>query len=300
MRIPPIQTGQTAGIVTPARKVDEKLLRNGAAVIETWGLQVKFGKHCFSNDNQYLAATDTARLADLQMMLDDPEVNIIFCARGGYGTGRIIDQLNFEQFIKRPKWIVGFSDITALHLRLHQLNVQSIHGPMPAQYSKPEYQSSVEFLQHFLFNGGETTVEALPGSYNRNGESSGVTIGGNLSLIIDSLGTPTEVDGHGKILIVEEVDEQLYKVDRMFNQLKRSGTLAELAGLVIGHMTDLKDTELPFGQSVEELIMDKVSSYAYPVGFNFPIGHDTPNYAWIHSGAATLRVTTNRSELVFH
>ncbi len=299
MLIPKIQVGQTAGVVVPARKVDEALLRKGCAAIESWGLKVRFADHCFSNANEYLAAADADRLEDLQKMIDDPSIDLIFCARGGYGTARIIDQLVFDKFTQRPKWIVGFSDITALHLRLNQLGIPSIHGPMPVQYSKPEYTSSLEALKNLLFGDQRVAIQAPSSKMNRPGVASGIAVGGNLSLVVDSLGTPTSLDGENKILIVEEIDEQLYKIDRMFNHLKRSGKLSHLAGLVIGHMTDIKDTELPFSQTVEELIMDKVSAFSYPVAFNFPIGHDAPNYPWVESATATLKVSTEKGELVF-
>jgi muramoyltetrapeptide carboxypeptidase len=232
-------------------------------------------------------------------MLDDPTVGIIFCGRGGYGTSRILDQLNFDEFKKRPKWIVGFSDITALHLKLHQLGVESIHGCMPTQYSKPEYESSISRLRDLILGNSNIKVEAAGNGSNKSGIVTGKVIGGNLSLIVDSLGTATTPDANGKILIVEEIDEYLYKIDRMFTQLKRSGVLSNLAGLAIGHMTDLKDTELPFNQSVEELILDKVAAFSYPVGFNFPIGHQSPNFPWVHSASATLNVTADGSLLSF-
>lgn len=226
MRISTIIKGQTIGIVAPARKVDHQKLFEGIRIIESWGLEVEIGKYCFEKDNAYLAAKDAERLRDLQYMLDSESVNAIFCARGGYGTTRIVDQLDFRSFIKQPKLILGFSDITALHLKLHRLGVQSIHGCMPVQFSNPDYFNSIESLKHLLFSDQADEILADANQHNREGEATGIIIGGNLSLLVDSLGTPTELDTAGKILVVEEVDEQLYKIDRMFTQLKRAGKLS--------------------------------------------------------------------------
>jgi len=298
MRIPPLSKGQTIGIVVPARKVDHVKLRDGIQIIESWGLKVELGKFCIEKDNAYLAASDEERLSDFQHMLDSHSIDAIFCARGGYGTTRILDQLDFSAFLKHPKWILGFSDITALHLKLHQLGLPSIHGCMPTQFSNPEYEFSVERLKELLFAEHSIEISAKPNRYNREGKATGIIIGGNLSLVVDSLGTSTEPDTTNKILVLEEIDEQLYKVDRMFTQLKRAGKLSHLAGLVIGHMTDLKDTELPFNYSIEELILDKVSAYKYPIGFNFSIGHEAHNLPWLHSSSTQLEITSEYSKLI--
>lgn len=299
MRISPLSVSNTVGIVAPARKVDEKELLKGCEIIESWGLKIQFGKHCFDRGNKYLAASDADRLEDLQLMLNSAKIDTIFCARGGYGTTRILDHLNWDSFIRNPKWIVGFSDITALHLKLHQLGIESIHACMPIQFFKSEYEESVRSLKKILFTEDQTSISAKLNSYNRHGKAIGAVIGGNLSLVVDSLGTSTEPNTKSKILVLEEIDERLYKVDRMFMQLKRAGKLSDLAGLVIGHMTDMSDTELPFNQSIEELIMDKTSAYSYPVAFNFPIGHEAPNLAWRHAAQAELSVSENKSELIF-
>lgn len=298
MRIPPLSIGQTVGVVAPARKVDHEKLRNGIKIIESWGLNIKPGKYCFEKDNAYLAASDEARLSDFQRMIGDLSVSAIFCARGGYGTTRILDHLDFSVFTKQPKWILGFSDITALHLKLHQLGVPSIHGCMPAQFSNQDYATSTEQVKQLLFSDQPIEISTIANHNNHEGEATGIIIGGNLSLVVDSLGTSTEPDTTGKILVIEEIDEPLYKIDRMLTQLKRSDKLSRLAGLVIGHMTDLKDTELPFGQTIEEIILDKIKEYDYPVGFGFPIGHESPNLPWIHSSSAHLVVTTEGSKLV--
>lgn len=299
MKIPLLRKGQTVGIVTPARKVDQEKLKLGIQVIESWGLKVKLGKYCAEEGNSYLAASDAKRLSDFQHMLDNPYVDAIFCARGGYGTTRILDHLEFSSLKTKPKWILGFSDITALHLKLHQLGIPSIHGCMPAQFSNPLYASSVQQLYHLIFSGGVIEISTVAKNYNVSGKAEGMVIGGNLSLVADAMGTSTTPDTGGKILVLEEIDEPLYKIDRMLTQLKRAGKLSQLAGLVIGHMTDLKDTELPFGQTVEALILDKIAGYNFPVGFDFPIGHEAPNMPWVHSAVAQLEVTSTNAKLTF-
>ncbi|MCB0486911.1 MAG: LD-carboxypeptidase [Cyclobacteriaceae bacterium] len=296
MQPPFVKPGMTAGVVVPSRKVDDKLFKAGCEVIASWGLKIKLGKYCFSETSEYLAAPDENRTEDLQSMLNDPKVDIIFCGRGGYGMTRILDRLDFTQFLKKPKHIVGFSDITALHLHLHTLGVQSIHGPMPTQYSRAEYGDSISCLRKLLF--GE--IQPLHAEYftlNRIGEASGKIIGGNLSLLADSLGTSSEPDTEGKILVIEEVDEYLYKVDRMIVQLKRAGKFSKLAGLIIGHMTDMKDTDFKFSNSVEELIINNVREFDFPVAFQFPVGHEAPNYPWVHGADAHLLVAPDRSIL---
>ncbi len=299
MSIPPLKEGQTIGVVVPARKANEAELRRGCSIIESWGLNVQYGAHCFKKDNNYLAASDKDRLDDLQKMLDDPHIHAVVCGRGGYGTTRILDRLDFTELKKKPKWIIGFSDITALHLKLHQLNIESIHGCMPVQYAMNSYNSSVESLKRILFSEKPTEILARHNRFNRDGATEAIVIGGNLSMIVDSLGTSTAPDTRGKILIIEEIDELLYKIDRMFVQLKRAGKLDELAGLIVGHMTDIKDTELPFGCAIQEMILEKISAYNYPVAFDFPIGHDAPNMAWVHSSRAAFRVNEKGSKLVF-
>lgn len=298
MQIHPLRRGSTAGIVVPARTVDTALLLAGKEVIESWGLNVRLGEHYQSTSQSYLAAADEHRLTDLQSMLDDPTIDVIFCARGGYGTTRILDQLNFEKFLLNPKWIIGFSDITALHLKVCSLGIESIHACMPVQYSKKEYEESLESLRNLLFEkAGELKADFSP--YNRLGVSRGNVTGGNLSLIVDSLATSTEPDTDGKILIIEEVGEPLYKIDRMLTHLKRATKLQKLAGLVVGHFTDISDTELPFNSTVPEMILEKVREYGYPIAFNFPIGHEAPNLAWRHGANGTLRVENEGSILFF-
>jgi len=291
-----LKVGDKVGIVAPGRKVHLQEVEVAERIILSWGLNVEFAPNLFNDDHHYLAGTDEQRLNDFQGMLDNEEINAIICARGGYGTTRIVDHLSFAKFQRNPKWIVGFSDVTALHLKLFQLGIESLHGTMPILFSKQDSASSIESLKQILFGMG-TSVKAEPNKNNKPGQSTSLVLGGNLSLVVDSLGTSTEPDLDAKILIVEEIDEYFYKIDRMFTQLKRAGKLDRLAGLVVGHMTDLKDTEPGFGETMEEIILNKVKQFNYPVAFNFPIGHENPNLAWSHGSVMTLSIGEHGSLL---
>lgn len=293
-----LKRNDTVGIVAPGRKLDAETIRSAVAILESWGVKVKLGTNLLSTKHSYLSGADEERLEDLQTALDDSAVSAIICVRGGYGTTRILDQLDFSSFLKKPKWICGFSDITALHLKLQSLGVQSIHSTMPVLFSKPESTASVEGLRKILF-GEKISLTTNRHTRNRIGEGKGNLIGGNLSLLVDSLGTSTEVDTKSKILVIEEVDEYLYRIDRMMVQLKRANKLQHLSGLVVGHLSEMKDTELPFGESVEEIIQSHVREFDYPIGFNFPTGHVNPNLPWVQGKLAKLSVTAEKSVLDF-
>lgn len=289
-------SGDCVGIVAPGRKVNLEDISAATKTFASWGIEVELAPNLFSEDHSYLSSSDPKRAGDFQRMLDNDRIKAIICARGGYGTTRIIERLDFSKFVHTPKWVVGFSDITALHLKLYRLGIESIHGIMPILFNRQEYASSISSLQEILF-GHDSLISAIASEYNRPGMTTGKVLGGNLSLLVDSLGTPSELDTTSNILIVEEIDEHLYKVDRMFTQLDRAGKLDKLAGLVVGHMTSLKDGDLKFGETVQDIILNKVSKYEYPVGFNFPIGHDWPNLAWRHGSQMTLMVSINNSYL---
>jgi muramoyltetrapeptide carboxypeptidase len=300
MTIPDLlKSGDKVGIVATARKISATDVEFAVRVLSSWGLKVITGRNISSSSHSYLSGSDEERRADLQGMIDDPDIRAIICARGGYGSTRILDSIDFSGFDKYPKWLVGFSDITALHLRLFGHNIASIHGIMPVLFSKPDSAASVESLRSLLLKG-ECKIAASPAQFNKPGTASGVVLGGNLSLIVDSLGTSSEPDIQSNILILEEVDEYLYKIDRMMTQLRRAGKLQKLNGLVVGHMTGIKDTELSFGERVEEIILNAVKDYSYPVAFGFPSGHENPNYAWVHGGKAHLQVNKEGALLSFN
>jgi len=284
-----LKAGDKIGIVSPAKKVSLLDIEPSLKVFERWGLDVILSPNLFSSDHSYLAGKDEQRLQDFQSMIGDPQISAIICARGGYGTTRILDNLDLQPLLRNPKWVVGFSDITALHLKLFRLGVESLHATMPIFFSKTDSVTSIESLRRSLFGLSEP-LKAKPNAYNRYGVVRGQVVGGNLSLIVESMGTPSEPDLTGKILVIEEIEEYLYKVDRMLTQLKRAGKLAALRGLVVGHMTDMMDTSPAFRETIEEIVLDKVHIHDYPVVFDFPIGHENPNFAWAHGSTMSLSV----------
>jgi muramoyltetrapeptide carboxypeptidase len=295
---PLLRSGDKIAIVAPSRKLLPEHLEKAIEILEGWRLEVILGKHVFSTTHSYLAGSDDERLHDLQAFVNDKSVAAIICGRGGYGSTRIVDALSFSALKKHPKWIIGFSDITAIHTRLMKEGLHSIHGIMPILFSKSDSVESVESIRKILFEG-KCKIECAASRTNRNGSSVGQVVGGNLSLIVDSLGTKTEIDTNEKILLIEEIDEYNYKLDRMMTQLRRAGKLSNLNGLIVGHMTDIKDSDLEFGESFQEIVLNAVREFSYPVAFQFPSGHENPNLAWIHGGFATLNATTSKTSLEF-
>lgn len=296
LKPPLLQNGDRVAIVAPARKINSEQVDGAVKILEQYGLQVVLSQNLYTNSHSYLAATDDQRFADLQHCLDDTSLKAVICARGGYGSTRILDRLDFQTFFKSPKWLIGFSDVTAIHLKLLREKVMSIHGTMPILFTRPDAVPSVDSLMKVLTEG-RFAIEAPVNNSNRLGTSQGQLVGGNLSLIVDSLGTPSEIDTENCILVLEEIDEYFYRIDRMMTQLKRAGKLKNLKGIIIGHMTDIKESELPFGESIEQIVLDKVKDYQYPVAFGFPTGHQNPNLAWIHGEIASLIVAKNGSQL---
>ena len=258
-------------------------------------LEVVLGQHIYARPYRF-ASTAAQRAEDLPGALDDPTVKAVFALRGGYGTTHIVDQLDFTQFLKSSKWVIGFSDITTLPIRLHQLGNVSVHGAMPKNFLKPQYASSLTSLKK------PCSSKALLGLYTLNslGTVTAPVVGGNLTLICNNLGTPSALDTNNKILVIEEVGEWLYALDRAMVQLKRTGKLRHLAGLVVGRMIDTKDDpNNPFGKSAEEIIKEHVAAYDYPIAFNFPIGHEASNLAFSHGRIGQLCVEKDKVSLVF-
>jgi muramoyltetrapeptide carboxypeptidase len=292
-----LQTGDTVGVLAPGGKVSPPDIDQALGVIKAWGLKVQVSKHLFEENFQF-AGTDEKRIADFQQMLNDTAIKAILCARGGYGTTRIIDHIDFSSFLKQPKWIAGYSDITALHCHLHSRGVQSIHSIMPITFGKKETADSVESLRKVLF-GEKVQYPAEAHPFNRTGESTGLIIGGNLALLASVVGTPSDIDTAGKILFIEDINEYLYNIDRMMIQLKRSGKLDQLAGLILGHFSDVKDNQTPFGKTAYEIVAEAVQAYTYPVCYGFPVGHEPLNVAIPCGNLARLVVNTTGSFLSF-
>lgn len=266
-----LKKGSKIALISTARKVSEQEMKYAISVFQSWGLEVVCGKNLYQTENQF-AGSDVQRTEDLQWALDSPDIEAIICARGGYGTARIIDSIDFSAFKKNPKWVVGFSDVTVLHCHLQALGYCSIHGIMPILFENPKAEKSVLSLKEALFTGNV--------SYPENYKLPEVEIvGGNLSIIHNLIGTKSDLGTTGKILFLEDIDEHFYHIDRMINHLKRAHKLSNIKALVIGHFTDLKDNTIPFGKTVKEIILETVSKYDYPVIFDFPAGHDFNNLA---------------------
>lgn len=279
--LPPyLKSGDKAGIVSTAKRVTEQDIEHGLTIIKSWGLEPVLGRHAF-NENFFLAGTDDERAEDLQQMLDDPEIKVILFTRGGYGTLRIIDSLDFTAFIQNPKWIAGFSDITVLHSHINALGIATIHSIMLAGMASCN-KNAVESLRKALF--GESLEYIIPNEIdNKNipDRLTGEIVGGNLSILYSLIGSGSDCDTDGKILFIEDIDEYLYHFDRMFLSLKRAGKLAKLKGLITGNMTDIKESTIPFGPSVREMVAMQTKEYKYPIYFGFPAGHSNNNNAII-------------------
>ena len=291
MTTPPyLKKGDKIGIVAPARKISEAEIQFAVDTFVKWGLKVVFGKNLFGNENQY-SGSDEQRAEDFQTMLDDDSVKAIISARGGYGTLRIIDKLNFSAFKANPKWIIGYSDITVLHSHIHwTFDIATLHSTMPINFSKDE--ESVETLRKSLF-GEKISYEIPSHKLNRKGNAIGEIVGGNLSLLYALQGSVSDISTESKILFIEDLDEYLYHIDRMMVSLKRSDKLSKLVGLVVGGMSEMKDNQIPFGKTAEEIILDAVREYEYPVCFDFPAGHQTKNLALVFGRKARLSVGQN-------
>ncbi|MFN3782898.1 MAG: LD-carboxypeptidase [Spirosomataceae bacterium] len=292
-RPPLLKKGDKVGIVSMASRVKPEAVLRAKDYLEQWGLEVVLGKS-FSDVHFNFAGTDEARKKDLQYMLDDHEIKAIFSSRGGYGVSRILDSLNFYLFKKSPKWLIGFSDITALHAHLFQMGYQSIHGPMPTTFPNDAY--SLEALRTALFY--DTISYSVDYQEdNRIGEGIGQIIGGNLCLLAHTIGSPSDFSFDGKILVLEEVGEPHYNVDRMVLQLKRAGKLKNLAGLVVGQFSEMKDPVHQFGKTAYEIIAEHTAGTNYPIVYDFPIGHTKANYAFRSGETMKLSVSESGTQL---
>jgi muramoyltetrapeptide carboxypeptidase len=299
IRPPYLRKGDTIGIAAPAGCLTESEVMPAIEIIRSWGLQVEFGKHLFSRRNSF-AGTDNQRAADFQRMLDNPELRAILCARGGYGTIRIIDKLRFGNFLKHPKWIAGYSDITILHAFMQQcLGTESLHGAMPRNVPPqlPDI-ASLDSLRAALFGEiGEYTLRTH--HLNLPGNATGTLVGGNLSVLFSISGTYFDIDTRGKILFLEDLNEHLYHIDRMIMNLKLRGRLEGLQALIIGGMHGLKKSPSGFRKPAYNLIREAVAGYGYPVMFGFPAGHGLPNMSLYLGREVVLSVESDKCKLIF-
>lgn len=298
MIVPPfLKQNDKIRIVAPAGKIKKDFVISSIEWLKNQGFNVILGKHVFDVYNQF-AGKDDDRATDLQEALNDPEASMIVCARGGYGTVRVINKLDFSKFLEKPKWLVGFSDITVLHNRLNWLKVASIHEPMLRHFPKPESKISESINSLFSILEGKKQKYISPkNKLNREGKATAEMVGGNLSIIFSMRGTTDDLDTEGRILFLEDVGEYLYHTDRMIQNLKLGGKLDKLAGLVVGKFSRMKDNSISFGRNAYEIIYDAVSEYSYPVCFGFPAGHNKKNLALAFGMKWELKVSEKESSL---
>jgi muramoyltetrapeptide carboxypeptidase len=293
---PYLKKGDTIAIVATARKNITDNLKPAIDLAKNWGLEVVIG-NTIGLDNNQLAGTDEQRADDFQKMIDNPNIKAIWCARGGYGTIRMVDLIDFSKFKQNPKWIVGFSDVTVLHSHLNHLGFETIHGIMPVNIEKAS-PIIEETLRKALF--GENVVYQVPfEKENKAGKAEGELVGGNLSILYSLMGSESQVDCKGKILFIEDLDEYLYHIDRMMIGLKRCGCLENLNGMVVGSFTKMKDNDIPWGKTAYQIIADVTKKYDFPIVYNFPAGHIHDNNTLILGKKVSLEVNGNETILKF-
>ncbi len=281
-------------IIAPSGRLPANSLTNAVETLSSWGLNVEFGEHVYDSHSVF-SGTDSHRLIDFQDAIDNPNVKLILCARGGYGLTRYIDQLDLTPLIAYPKWIVGFSDVTAFHLKAVKSNIFSIHGPMGTSFARKGAKQSIEQLYGLIFNG--TSIIEIIHPQLKIGTAIGYLVGGNLSLVCDSLGTSTEIDTKDKILILEDVGDYYYRMDRMLNQLARAGKFNNLKGLVIASFSDLVQGKDEFAESINDIILRLTQEAPYPIAIAMPIGHEPANFPFVHGAKYQLEVTSELAKL---
>lgn len=296
-----LKAGDTVAIVAPSGVLKNKTneVQRSKALLESWGLHVTIGKHVFSQHGHF-AGTDEERCADLQKALDDPKIKAIWAARGGYGTVRIMDKLDYTKFKEHPKWIIGYSDITALHNQLHNLGYETIHALMCTSLTKDinEVKNAIDTFKEAIF--GKPLAYTLEGSqYNKPGSIIAPLVGGNLTLLHTMLGSVTSIDTSGDILFIEDVGEYAYHIDRMLQSLKRAGYFENCKGILVGDISRVRYNDQDFGRTIEEIILDIVADKNIPVAFNMPAGHEKDNRAMILGKTVELTVGKEQSTLIF-
>ena len=297
---PYLKKGDTVAIVAPSGilKNREREVQQAKDLLKNWGLNVVVGDHVFSKANHF-AGTDDERCEDLQKVMDDPKISAIWCARGGYGTVRILDKLDYTKFKEHPKWIIGYSDITALHNQLHNNGFQSLHALMCVSLTKDlsDIKETVDTFKSTLF--GKPVSYILEGSNdNKIGKATGPLVGGNLTMLHTMLGSDESLDTSRKILFIEEIGEYKYHIDRMLQSMKRAGYFENLGGLIVGDMTKLRKNTTLWGSSIEQLILDALADYDFPIAFNMPAGHEKDNRALVLGKTVTLDVSKDSSSVI--
>ncbi len=297
MKIPPyLKKGDTVAIVCTARKFFPEDAKPAIDLLESWGLKVKLGK-TIGLDSCQLGGTDTERAADFQEQLDNDNIKAIWCARGGYGTVRIIDLIDFTKFKKHPKWVMGFSDVTVLHSHINTFDVATLHSIMPFTVPKAPEEVKQTF-KNALF--GIKNSYVIPSkSYDKKGKAKGELVGGNLSIIYSLLGSKSSIDTKDKILFIEDLDEYLYHVDRMLYNMKRNDYFKNVKGIIVGSMRDMHDNEIPFGQNEVQIISEIAKDLDIPIAFEFCAGHQKDNRTLVLGSQVTFEVNDTEIKLAF-
>jgi muramoyltetrapeptide carboxypeptidase len=295
MKFPPfLIKGDKISIISPAGKIDRSIVEHGAELLQEQGFEVEIGKHAFDEEGVF-AGSDESRAADMQKAIDDKKVKAIISSRGGYGSLRIQQRLNWSGFFKKPKWIIGFSDITVYHAYLSNHKIASIHGVMPAFFERDGINTESFIKTINLLKGDITEYSIQPHPLNRLGDSNGILTGGNLSILQSLRGTPLDFSPKGKILFIEDIAEYRYHIDRMMTNLKVGRVLERISGLIVGYFSEMKDGETPYSKNAYEIIRDAIEDYRYPVLFNFPAGHKLPNLPLLFGSKISLNITPNEA-----
>jgi len=296
-----LKSGDTISILAPSGVLNnfDKKIEKAINIFKSWGLNVVLGNHIYDK-NGHFAGTDKNREKDFQKALDNKNIKAIWCARGGYGAVRIIDKLNFDNYLKNPKWIIGFSDITVIHNKLNFLNSESIHAMMITGFEDiGQNNDSLSKLKNVLF-GDSLSYSITSNKNNKTGKSEGIIVGGNLTLIQSTIGSKTELKMKDKILFIEEIGEYAYHIDRMLYSLKRAGYFENCKGLIVGQISDVKKNTTDFGRSINELILDVLDEYNFPILFDFPAGHEKTNFPIILGRKVILEVSKSDSKVIFY
>ena len=298
---PYLKAGDTVAIVAPSGilRNRKEVINKAVALLKSWKLHVVLGKNLYKQ-NGHFAGTDAERASDFQKALDNPKIKAIWCARGGYGSVRILDKLDYTKFKKKPKWVVGYSDITGLHNQIHNQGVASIHSIMCTSLgsAKEKTKKAIETFRCALF-GEQLKYSIAPSKYNKTGNATGPIIGGNLTLLHTMLGSNTSLDTSGKILFIEELGEYAYHIDRMLQSLKRARYFENCNGIIVGDIIKVRKNTTPFGRTVQQIILDAVAEYNFPVLFNFPAGHLDDNRALILGRTIQLKVSKESTSVIF-
>lgn len=292
----PLKKGDLIYLTAPAKAIEEEHILFAKNFFEKEGYHVRISKHCLGQHN-YFSGTDAERTEDFQLGLDDPEIKAIICVRGGYGCIRILDRLQWAGFLRNPKWIAGFSDITLFHQRIQRYGIQSIHSTMPLNFRENTNESMLTLLA--TLKGEAPEISCTISNYNKTGNAEGILVGGNLSILYSLLGTDDHIDYSNTILFIEDLAEQLYHIDRMLHAFEKAGIFDRIKGLIVGGMTDLEDTTIPFGHTIEEIILHHFQYRNIPIAFDFPAGHINDNRALVLGKKCHLDVNPKETVLSY-